>query len=230
MKNIWLEPAVKTYKQYFGDIATTIIDVGTRDGDDAEFFRKKLKSKKIYVIDANPIAIEETKNKYPNFNIFETAISNYNGVTNFVQIISDNKDHAGSSSIENYSFFEEAKYNTIEVPVITMSKFLENNNLKDKLIDIIKVDIEGYTYEFLEGFEGDLDNVKMLHLETETFERQENHKNNNEIINFMTNSGFLLAGVSYEWGPRIQDQVWINPNHINSYWDGSGNMSLRTSS
>jgi hypothetical protein len=40
----------------------------------------------------------------------------------------------------------------------------------------------------------------------------------------------LLAGVSYEWGPRIQDQVWINPNYINSYWDGSGNMYLRTDS
>jgi FkbM family methyltransferase len=216
MENIWLEPAVKTYKEYFGNIATTIIDVGTRDGDDAEFFRQQLGSSHIYVIDANPIAIKETKDRYPDFKIFETAISNYNGTTNFVQIVSDKADEAGSSSIENYSFFEGATYNNIEVKVIRMDSFIEDFVDQD-VIDIIKVDIEGYTYEFLEGLGNKINKIKMLHLETETFERQENHKNNNEVINFMTDAGFLLAGVSYEWGPRIQDQVWINPNYINSY-------------
>jgi FkbM family methyltransferase len=216
MENIWLQPAVETYKQYFGGTAETIIDVGTRDGDDAEFLRQQLNGKNIYAIDANPIAVEATQNKYPDFKVFQTAISNYNGTTAFVQIVSDKIDEAGSSSIENYSFFEGAVYNTIEVDVIRMDKFIEDS-LDQDVIDVVKVDIEGYTYEFLEGLGSYLNNIKMLHLETETFERQEGHKNNNEVLNFMTNAGFLLAGVTYEWGPRIQDQVWINPNYITSY-------------
>jgi FkbM family methyltransferase len=216
MENIWLQPAVETYKQYFGGIAETIIDVGTRDGDDAEFLRQQLGGKYIYAIDANPIAVEATMNRYPEFEVFETAISNYNGTTSFVQIVSDRIDEAGSSSIENYSFFEGATYNTIDVNVIRMDKFIEEFVSQD-IIDFIKVDIEGYTYEFLEGLGKEINKVKMLHLETETFDRQEGHKNNNEVLNFMTNAGFLLAGVTYEWGPRIQDQVWINPNYITSY-------------
>jgi FkbM family methyltransferase len=216
MENIWLQPAVETYKQYFGGTAETIIDVGTRDGDDAEFLRQQLGGKYIYAIDANPIAVEATMNRYPEFEVFETAISNYNGTTSFVQIVSDRIDEAGSSSIENYSFFEGATYNTIDVNVIRMDKFIEEFVSQD-IIDFIKVDIEGYTYEFLEGLGKEINKVKMLHLETETFDRQEGHKNNNEVLNFMTNAGFLLAGVTYEWGPRIQDQVWINPNYITSY-------------
>lgn len=216
MENIWLQPAVETYKQYFGGTAETIIDVGTRDGDDAEFLRQQLGGKYIYAIDANPIAVEATMDKYPEFEVFETAISNYNGTTSFIQIVSDKIDEAGSSSIENYSFFEGATYNTINVNVIRMDKFIEEFVSQD-IIDFVKVDIEGYTYEFLEGLGNEINKVKLLHLETETFDRQEGHKNNNEVLNFMTNAGFLLAGVTYEWGPRIQDQVWINPNYITSY-------------
>lgn len=216
MENIWLQPAVETYKQYFGGTAKTIIDVGTRDGDDAEFLRQQLGGKYIYAIDANPIAVEATMDKYPEFEVFETAISNYNGTTSFIQIVSDKIDEAGSSSIENYSFFEGATYNTINVNVIRMDKFIEEFVSQD-IIDFVKVDIEGYTYEFLEGLGNEINKVKLLHLETETFDRQEGHKNNNEVLNFMTNAGFLLAGVTYEWGPRIQDQVWINPNYITSY-------------
>lgn len=216
MENIWLQPAVEIYKKYFGKTAETIIDVGTRDGDDAEFFRQQLNSTNVYAIDANPVAAKATRDNYPNFKVFETAVSNYNGKTNFVQILSDKPDEAGSSSMENYSFFEGATYNTIQVDVTRMDNFIEEFVDQDT-VDIIKVDIEGYTYEFLEGLGIQISNIKMLHLETETFKRQEDHKNNNEVINFMTNAGFLLCGVYYEWGPRIQDQVWINPNYIISY-------------
>jgi hypothetical protein len=84
-------------------------------------------------------------------------------------------------------------------------------------IDIIKVDIEGYTHEFLEGLGKYIKNVKLFHLETETFYRHFQHKTNNHIINFMINNGFLLCDVQYQWGEGIQDQIWINPNYIISY-------------
>jgi len=217
MENVWMEPVVEKYKKYFGDTANTIIDVGTRDGDDAEFLRKRLSAENVYAIDANPLAIIDAKAKYPNFNVFETAISNYDGMTKFVQIVSEDKDHAGSSSIENYSFFKDAEYNTIEVPVTRMDTFINDNGLSDTIIDVVKVDIEGYTHEFLEGLGEYIKNVKLFHLETETFYRHHQHKTNNHIINFMINSGFLLCDVQYQWGEGIQDQIWINPNYIVSY-------------
>jgi FkbM family methyltransferase len=217
MENYWMSELVDFYTKYFGTQAEIVVDVGTRDGDDAEFLRQRLGALEIYAIDANPIAVEQTRSKYPDFKVIDSAVSNYVGTTKFVQIVSDDIDEAGSSSIQNYSLFKGATYNNIEVSVTRMDKLIEENGLANKTIDIVKVDIEGYTHEFLEGMGEYIKNVKLFHLETETFYRHFQHKTNNHIINLMLNAGFLLAGVQYQWGEGIQDQIWINPNYIISY-------------
>lgn len=212
-KNKWLDPIVDKYKEYFGNDATILFDVGSRDGDDAAYLANLLNSKHVYAIDANPIAVDQIKQKHPEFNTFFTAVSEYDGTTEFVQIVSDDKDHAGSSSIENYSFFEEATYNTIIVPITRMDTFLEANDLSDTTLDLVKVDIEGYSYEFIMGMGEYVNNVKLFHLETEMFDRHPGHKNNNLVIDLMTERGFLLCHTSYQW-ENIQDQIWINSRFI----------------
>lgn len=209
MENQWLESTVEAYKKYFGNIANTVIDIGTRDGDDAEYFRQKLNANNIYAIDANPLAVIETKKRYPNFNIHEVAVSNYNGFTQFSQIVSDDKALEGCSSIIRvHSVQGRGSVAEIEVPVTRMDAFIAKNNIKE--IDIAKVDTEGFSFEVVEGFGDALKNVKLFHLETETFARHEGHKNNLKVKEFMESNGFYLVELSYEWGPTIEDQVWIN--------------------
>jgi hypothetical protein len=53
-------------------------------------------------------------------------------------------------------------------------------------------------------------NTKVFHLETETFARHPGHKDSLAIQEFMTDAGFDLLDVSYEWGPTIEDQIWVN--------------------
>ena len=211
--NVWLDPIVDKYKQYFDNEASVIFDVGSRDGDDAAYLMDRLGAEHVYAIDANPIAIEQIKDKHPDFNTFFTAVSEYDGTTEFVQIVSDDKDHAGSSSIENYSFFEEATYNTITVPITRMDTFIEKHGLQETILDVVKVDIEGYSYEFIMGMGEYVNNVKLFHLETEMFDRHPGHKNNNLVIDLMTERGFLLCHTSYQW-ENIQDQIWINSNFV----------------
>ena len=211
--NIWLDPIVDKYKQYFDNDASVIFDVGSRDGDDAAYLADLLGADQVFAIDANPIAVEQIKERHPDFNTFFTAVSEYDGTTEFTQIVSDDKDHAGSSSIENYSFFEEATYNTITVPVTRMDTFIEANGLQNTMLDVVKVDIEGYSYEFIMGMGEYVSNVKLFHLETEMFNRHPGHKNNNLVIDLMTERGFLLCHTSYQW-ENIQDQIWINSNFV----------------
>jgi FkbM family methyltransferase len=211
--NEWLDPIVEQYKEYFGDKASIVFDVGSRDGHDAFYIGNQLKTRHVYTIDANPLAIENIKKNYPRFKTFYTAIHEYDGTTEFTQIVSDNKDHEGSSSIENFSFFEDATYNTITVPVTRMDTFIESNKLQEKTLDIVKVDIEGYSYEFIMGMGEYVYNVKLFHLEAEMFDRHPGHKNNNLVIDLMTERGFLLCHTSYQW-EGIQDQIWINSRLI----------------
>jgi FkbM family methyltransferase len=212
-KNKWLDPIADKYKEYFDSEASIIFDVGSRDGDDAAYLANLLNAQQVYAIDANPIAVDQIKERHPEFNTFFTAVSEYDGTTEFVQIVSDDKDHAGSSSIENYSFFEESTYNAITVPITRMDTFLEANGLADTTLDVVKVDIEGYSYEFIMGMGDCVKNVKLFHLETEMFDRHPGHKNNNLVIDLMTERGFLLCHTSYQW-ENIQDQIWINSNFV----------------
>ena len=49
----------------------------------------------------------------------------------------------------------------------------------------MKVDIEGYTCEFLQGFNKHMNNVKLFHLETEKISTHKKHKNSEKIKDFI---------------------------------------------
>lgn len=196
------------YKEYFGDKAETVWDCGTRDGHDAYYLASALDAETVIAIDANPIAAKQTVRNYPEFIVYNCGLSNYNGESEFTQIISDREDHAGSSSFVNFQNFPGATTNVIEVKVRRMDGII-----KDEMpigLDLMKVDLEGYTYEFLEGMGQYLSSVKVFHLETERFFRHNGHKNAEQVKMFMEGSHFKLVETSYEWGPHIEDQIWIN--------------------
>jgi FkbM family methyltransferase len=200
---------IEIYTKHFGPTAKIIFDCGTRDGEDAAYIQSKLQAKQVYAIDANPLAIEKTRRLHPELTVIETALSDYSGEATFTQIIADREDYEGSSSFITMSF-SEATYQNITVKVKTMYELLTELGLQDSIIDIVKVDLEGFTYEFLMGMGESVQNTKVFHLETETFTRHEGHRDSLAVKKFMTDAGFELKEVSYEWGPSIEDQIWIN--------------------
>ena len=209
-----LEPLATNYRKFFGDTAEIIIDVGTRDGHDAFYLEFTLNSKYEYAIDANPEAIKLTQKNYPHMAVIHTAISDYDGTTSFQQVTHEREDYVGCSSIYAQKLVEQEHFKdnvtNIEVPVKKMTTLLSELNLSDKIIDLIKVDIEGYTWEFLMGLGDKIKDVKCFHLETEQGSTHPNHKNSRMVAEYMFYKGFYLADKSYEWGWEIEDQVWIN--------------------
>lgn len=199
---------VIAYRENFGDVAKVIYDAGTRDGDDASYLAETLRAETVVCFDANPLAVANTRDKYPGFLVIETALSDYDGQGVFTQIVSERADHAGSSSLTNVREWPDAELNQIPVEVARMDTLIDLMQLP--IPDIVKVDLEGYSYEFLQGLGNYLHAVKVLHLETETFERHEGHKDNLAVAQFMEDNGFRLVSTSYEWGPSIEDQTWVN--------------------
>lgn len=205
---------VGIYKRHFGSVAEIVFDCGTRDGDDAAYLGERLQAKKVYAIDASPKAVEQTRESHPHLEVIHTALSNFNGESQFTQIISDRKDFEGSSSLITNAVFPGALYSTYSVKVTRMDALLKELGLEQQTIGLMKVDLEGFTYEFLEGLGELIANVCVFHLETERFYRHVNHKNSEEVAQFMRNSNFDLMETSYEWGPSIEDQVWVNKGKL----------------
>lgn len=213
-----LEPVITNYRKFFGDSAPVVFDVGTRDGKDANFIAKALKSNTVYAIDANPLAVEKTLKSYPWMKIEQLAVSDFDGKSTFQQVHSGNENMDGCSSlfaekVEKEPQFENA-VTTIEVAVTRMDTFLNKQGLNGP-IDVVKVDTEGYTWQVLQGFGARLNDVKLFHLETEAEPTHKDHKNNKEVSDFMEENGFVLVDLSYEGsmglGKGIEDQIWVNP-------------------
>ena len=108
----------------------------------------------------------------------------------------------------------EGKVKVIPTKVKRMDTLLQEENILG-VIDVVKVDVEGYTWEVLQGFGERLKDVCLFHLETEQDKTHEGHMNTQEITDFMREEGFVLVDVSYEGsngiGKGIEDQIWVNP-------------------
>lgn len=212
-----LEPVITNYRKFFGNKASVVFDVGTRDGKDADYLSKQLKASKTYAIDANPLAIKKTEESYPWMKVLECAVSDYDGEATFQQATTGDENMDGCSSLYAEKLSEpqfEGKVKVIPTKVKRMDTLLQEENLLGA-IDVVKVDVEGYTWEVLQGFGERLKDVCLFHLETERDHTHPDHMGTKDIIDFMAEEGFELVDVSYEGsngiGKGIEDQIWVNP-------------------
>jgi hypothetical protein len=131
-----------------------------------------------------------------------------------MKVAHEREDYEGCSTLYSEKIARQADLQghieQIPVFVLTMDFFLNTIGLTDGIIDVVKVDTEGYTWQVLQGFKDNLRNVKLLHLETEKHRLHPAHRNNLEVQKFMEDNGFYLADLSYEWGWEIEDQIWVN--------------------
>lgn len=208
----WLGPIVDSYQKYFGEVAYKIIDVGSRDGDDAQLLLSKLGNNKnceVICIEARKDAADEIKKNYPNFMVFPTAVSNFIGESKFVQM--NDQEFLGSSSLEMTRATAYATESTIiDVPVTRLDAIIEPG-----IIDVLKIDVEGHSVPAIEGMGDLMKDVLVAHIETETPIRAAwgEPSNNLIVMDIMQELGFSLANVSYQWGWSIQDQTWVNTKH-----------------
>ena len=209
-----LEPVVTNYRKFFSESAHLVVEVGTRDGDDAHYLFKALNADKVIAIDANPVAAELTKSQYPWMDVRCTAASDKEGSISFYQVNSENKEIMGTSSIfskDKSVSPSPAEYEglikEITVPTTRMDTLLQG----EKVIDVVKIDTEGYSWQVLQGFGDRLKDVKLFHIETEQAPVHDDHVTTEKVVEFMEKNGFALVDISHEWGWLIQDQIWVNP-------------------
>lgn len=212
-EDAWLQIIVDTYQKYFDGKVARIVDAGSRDGDSAHWLASQLKADKkcqVICVEAREDAAKSIKEKYPDFLVFPTAISDYIGNSSFVSF--EEEEFLGSSSlVQARAKAYSAKSSMIKVPVTRLDIIIEPGD-----IDILKIDVEGHSVPAIVGMGRRMKDVLVAHIETETPERSAwgEKANNVEVIKIMQGLGFSLVNVSYQWGWSIQDQVWVNTRHV----------------
>lgn len=208
-----LKCVVDSYNKYFGEKASTILEIGSRDGHDAFYLSSKLYSDKVYTFEANPYCHKVIDINYPQFYNIHGAVSNFVGKADFNVVESANWDEVGTSSLRDRTdSWYQGRSRKITVDVNTMQNYIINNNIAPPL-DVVKIDVEGCSYEVLDGFGPFLKEIKCMHIENETHQYWEGQKLANEVGEMLSLNNFFK---DYEenFGANSVDEVWINGNFI----------------
>jgi FkbM family methyltransferase len=216
LMNKWLDSTVKTYIDNFGKARDPIVyDVGSRDGHDGVELAERIydginlwRDGQIVLFECNPPQQEKIRRIYPDATLVTEAISNKKGTVDFMQIHGDNNMVGSSTMNTKRDDGWIKKTTTIKVPARRLDDIIEELGHQDKEIDIMKIDIEGFTYEALESLGKYLRNVRVFHLETE-IEGYARNKTNLDIALFMQEKGYLCKALEGEWLPLIQDAVYV---------------------
>jgi hypothetical protein len=82
---------------------------------------------------------------------------------------------------------------------------------------LVKIDVEGATYQILESMENMLKTIKIMHIETESYPFFQGQILDDEVVNFLTKNNFMLidkTSVTINIGQQ-HDSVWINKLFLN---------------
>jgi FkbM family methyltransferase len=191
----------------------TFLEIGSRDGHDtkavADYFN--LDPKNCFIVEAHPILAQRIRETYPEFNTYEFAASNVKGEVTFNAILPENGENpVGTSSVLQSLTYQFSK-NVITVPCDIMFNFL--NSIGIEAPDLVKIDVEGFTYEVLEGFGNKLKEIGALQIETEKSEMWGGQKVHDEIVKYMKDRGFLLYSKYDAWDNQY-DCLFVNAKYL----------------
>ena len=192
----------------------TFMEIGSRDGRDTKEVSDywKLIPSNCYIIEAYPALCDRIRKQYPEFKTFGFAASNIVGTIEFNAVpLTDHDHNVGISSVLECVAYAVPS-NKIAVQTNTISNFLDEQGLTG--VDLIKIDVEGFTQEVLEGFGDKLQNIKALQIETEKSVMWKDQKIHDHIVQFMEAKDFTLLSKYDAWGNQY-DCLFINKKASN---------------
>lgn len=206
-----LQYLVDLYREHVATTAPIVIDIGSRDGNDAQFLSDNLLSKNVYTFEANSKCHLLIKNTYPQFNNIYCAVSDYKGFAMFNRVYSKDWDVVGTSSLKDRtdSWYDD-KAEKVKVPVNRMDNLIFKHSIHTPM-DLVKVDTEGCSFEVLVGFGENISDVKMFHIENETYQYWQDQKLAKDVSEFLSSKNFTMID-SKQFGDYSVDEVWINGN------------------
>lgn len=181
-----------------------VFDIGSRDGRQSLQIRKCLPNSKIIAFEANPdnynYMNDSAELKDNNIDVFNIAVSNFNGISNFNIYGTDNysckKELTGLSSLYERKDLKLSR--KISVDTVRLDDFVYNNKLENNDI-ALWVDVEGADYQVIEGIEKIHKQVCLIHVEVLNEKIYEGpQKTKKEIIDKMDELGFKKIGADFK--------------------------------
>ena len=207
--NQWLNPVVDVYLENFGMSHAPIVwEVGSRDGHDGFELMRRIAAgwgaenkSKLVCIEPNPEQAAIIRKNYPSAVVYGLAVGDKAREAKF-KVYHGNEGDVGSSSL----YMNWKKGSGLESHVITVQVVRLDSLIADEVIDIMKIDVEGYGYQALKGLGDKLNQIKVLHIETE-----HDSKSDVKVRKYLEERGWTITHELEEWG-GMSDFTCLNTN------------------
>ncbi len=201
-----------------------IFDVGCYRGVFTKTILNLIRNKKykFYLFDINKKVKKYIKNLIRLKNIYynEIALSNKNGkaiyyynrffesagssLSNIVK--NDSKWNFSRKLIFKLLFLKVKNFTKYKVSTITLDNFVKNKKIK--LIDILKIDIEGSEYDLLKGAKNALKKNKIKIILVEIIAKKDSYdKKKKKIFNFLKKRNFTLVKKANIWSISLFSNI-----------------------
>jgi FkbM family methyltransferase len=204
--NHYLDATINAYIAHYPPSSSPIVwDVGSRDGDDGFELAQRIAAPSptthatVVCVEANPAQAAVIRSRYPQATVYELAASDTSGSAPFV-VYQGDEGAVGSSSLDlRWKAHDHLPHYVIEVPTERLDALIGS-----EVIDIMKIDVEGHSLQVLHGLGDRLRQVRVFHIETETWTHSDE-----QVRDYMAAHGFRLVDESIQWA-NMPDLVFVN--------------------
>lgn len=209
--NEWLDPVVDTYLAHFGMSSAPVVwEVGSRDGHDGFELMKRIAAgwraednSTVVCLEPNPEQAEIIKQNYPQAIVHKWAAGSKQREAKF-KVYHGNEGDVGSSSLRmNWKKGSGLKSHVITVQVVRLEDVMPNTP-----IDIMKIDTEGTDFEVLKGIGDKLNQIKVLHIETQNWDKTEKN-----VRAYLDKRGWVVTDSREQYG-GLPDLTCLNANLV----------------
>jgi len=141
------------------------IDIGANIGDYTAELRHRFSALEIHAFEPSPENIEKLQTRFasdPKITIMPYAVSDTNGSATL------HMDHPGSPLSSLYDGAHKYRKKTLEQQQIVQTRRFEDywkNELRESMVDLMKIDIEGHEFQALQGFGDALQAIRVVQFE-----------------------------------------------------------------
>lgn len=189
-------------EKFCSDIRS-VVEIGALDGADARYLKSRFPNVPAFAIEG----LQENYDKYmanatdDSVRYFNAVLSDTDGEVTF---------HVKKQNGIHGIFDRGSQYGTETrtVPCFKWATFRKLHDLPPA--EMLKIDVEGATYEVLEGMEDEISSTKIMHIETESTAFFKGQKLDKKVSDWLESRGFVLLQKSpIQIGSDFQyDSVW----------------------
>lgn len=180
-----------------------IFEIGSLNGEDSLLFKRNFPKASVFTFEGLPENYNLYIENFSKINSFNKVVFNYDG-----EIIFHKKNINGIHGV----FDRGSLYGTDTLNLNCYRLDSICDDLAVDHIDMIKIDVEGATYEVLEGMGKLLSTVKIMHIETEDYPFFKGQKLDDEVVAFLLLNKFTMierSSCSIVGNCHQFDSVWV---------------------